>query len=106
MARYNDGRTDDITVALCDEGCQAIAIGSIWALSCAYRNDSEDHSENQNQTSDCDKTFHDDLLYIDSKFWASYRHTEPTSPYVLKYVFSSSFPSRVNEVLRPQFRRV
>jgi hypothetical protein len=80
VTRYNDGRTGDVAGAICDEGCHAISIGGKWTLSCANRNDSQQQSENQSQTSDCDKTFHDDLLYIDSKFRASYRRLPTPRP--------------------------
>src|ERR1700741_3853556 len=80
VTRYHDGRTDDVAGAIGDEGCEAISIGGKRTLSCAGRNDSQQQGENQNQAFSCNKTFHDDLLHIDSKCWALCGVTEPLRP--------------------------
>src|SRR6185295_1019734 len=66
VTRYHDGRTDDIAGAICDERRHAIPIGGIWTLSCADLNTSQEHGENENKTINSYKTFHDDLLHIES----------------------------------------
>lgn len=68
VTRQHEVRTGDIAGAVCDKGGDAVAIGGIRTFGCTYRDDSEQQRENQNQSFDGDKTFHDDLLHIDSNY--------------------------------------